>query len=554
MKRAIYIFSSIIILLSSCEEWLDINVDPNNPSTIGLDQILPGVYFDIGDDFGIGYARLGYVASVYVHQLSTREAIDQYGVTGGYYAMTTYWSDLYSTVLPSLDLLIQNGEESDNLIYAGIGKILKAYVVGQMVDLWGDMPYFEANKEGIYNAVFDDDLAIYADLFVLLDDGVEYLEDESSENLLVPGGDDLIYNGDVDTWIKAANSIKLKLYNNVRLTSLYDKAEVDALIASDGADLIGPGEDLWIPFGATEAPDNRNPAYTSEYSGSQISNYISPWFYELLMGQNADIYQANPDPRVPYYICTQLDDTEETENSPEYRQGNFVSIYFGSTGPDRDHGGRNTFAMMGLYPCGGAFDDDNLDKSGPLNKDDGTGAAPYKMITYVDVLLTRAELAQVGASSDPTSVRDLLEAGMYAAFEQVDEISGMAALDPASVPDLSGSGSETSYIENVLADFDAGNADRKLEHIMTQKWIAAFGSGIESYNDYRRTGYPIMFDPITMVALADGGPDGTGPVAVTSGRTYALSMPWSADELSLNSNAPADQKIPSTYSVFWDVD
>jgi len=269
MKRAIFIFSSIIILLSSCEEWLDINVDPNNPSEIGLDQILPGVYFDIGDDFGIGYSRLGYVAATYVHQITTREGFDQYGVTGGHYTMTTYWSDLYSTVLPSIDLLIENGEESDNLIYAGIGKILKAYVVGQMVDLWGEIPYSEANLEGTYNAGFDDDLAIYTDLFALLDQGLADLANEDSENLLTPGDDDLIYNGDVGTWIKAANSIKLKLYNNVRLTSLYDQAAVNTLIAGDGADLIGPGEDLFIPFGAAEAPDNRNPAFTSDYSGAQ---------------------------------------------------------------------------------------------------------------------------------------------------------------------------------------------------------------------------------------------------------------------------------------------
>ena len=70
--------------------------------------------------------------------------------------------------------------------------------------------------------------------------------------------------------------------------------------------------------------------------------------------------------------------------------------------------------------------------------------------------------------------------------------------------------------------------------------------------NYRRTGYPVMFDPNTMDA--DGGPDGTAPVAVTSGRTYALSWPWSADELTLNSNAPEDQKIPATYQVFWEVD
>jgi hypothetical protein len=552
MKRALFIFS-IIILMSGCEKWLDINENPNLPTTIGLEKILPGVYFDIGDDFGIGYSRLGYVTAVYVHQLTTREAIDQYGVTGGWYGMTTYWSDLYASVIPSLDLLIQNGEESDNLVYAGIGKVLKAYVVGQMVDLWGNIPFTEADIPGISNTVFDNGESIYPELFSLIDAGIADLNNDEAENLLTPGDDDLIYGGDVDTWIKAANTIKLKLYLNVRLTNLYNKAAVDALVADPEANLIGPGEDLMVPFGPSEAPDNRNPAFTGEYSGAQISNYISPWFYEILLGENTNIYQANPDPRIDHYIVTQLNDGDPTENPPEYKNGNFVSIYFGSTGPNRDHGGRNTFSMMGLYPVGGAFDDGTLDKSASLGKSDGTGAAPYKMITYPDVLFMRAELAHVGASSDATPVRDLLEMGMYAAFEQVDNICQAAALPGVNVPVISGSGDDDAYVANVLADFDAGSSSRKLEHIMTQKWIAAFGSAVESYNDYRRTGYPVMFDPLTMAAIADGGPDGSGPVAVTTGRSYALSMPWSSDELSLNSNAPV-QKTPATFRVFWDVD
>lgn len=552
MKRVIFILSAII-LLSSCEKWLDVNVDPNNPSEIQIDQILPGVYFNIGDDFGIGYSRLGYVTAVYVHQLTTREAYDQYGVTGGAYAMTTYWSDLYARVIPSIDILIEQGESSDNLIYAGIGKILKAYVFGQIVDLWGDVPFSEADQQGTYNAGFDDDAGIYPQLFDLLDAGLADLNNTEAENLKVPDSDDLIYGGDVDSWIKAANTIKLKFYLNVRLTGMYDKTAVDALVANDGENLIGPGEDLWIPFGASEAPDNRNPAFTGEYSGAQISNYISPWFYEILKGENANIYQANPDPRIPYYIVTQLEDGGTAENPTEYRNGSFVSIYFGSTGPNRDHGGRNTFSMMGLYPVGGAFDDASLNKSSSLGKDDGTGAAPYKMITYTDVLFMRAELAQTGSSTDAVAVRDLFESGMYAAFEQVDEISSMASLPSVSPPALAGSGADSAYVSGVLADFDAGSNSRKLEHIMTQKWIAAFGSSIESYNDYRRTGYPIMFDPLTMASVADGGPDGSGPVAVTTGRSYAMSMPWSNDELSLNSSAP-DQKTPATYKVFWDAD
>ena len=550
MKRALFIFSSIIILLSGCEKWLDINVDPNNPSSIDLDQILPGVYYDIGDDFGIGYSRLGYVTAVYVHQLTTREAIDQYGITGSHYSMDTYWSDIYSSIIPSLDILIADGEASDNRIYSGIGKVLKAYVFGQMVDLWGDIPYSEANVPGTYNTKFDDDAEIYAKLFVLLDSGLADLNNATATNLLVPGADDLIYNGSVTKWIKAANSVKLKLYNNVRLTSMFDQAAVDSLVADDGASLIGPSDNFWIPFGVTEAPDNRNPAFVGEYSGSQISNYISPWFYELLMGRNANIYVANVDPRVDHYIVNQLDDSKVPENTPEYRFGNFVSIYFGSTGPNRDHGGRTTFSLMGLYPVGGAFNDDALDRSdgAGLGKDAGSGAAPYKMITYADVLFTRAELAQLG-SADPQTPAALVEAGMYAAFEQVDAISAMAALDGVTVPDIAGSGADTVYVTNVLADFGG----RELEHIITQKWIAAFGSSVESYNDYRRTGYPIMFDPLTMASIANGGPDGSGDVPVTTGRTYALSMPWSADELSLNSASPK-QKTPSVSKVFWDVD
>ena len=54
-----------------------------------------------------------------------------------------------------------------------------------------------------------------------------------------------------------------------------------------------------------------------------------------------------------------------------------------------------------------------------------------------------------------------------------------------------------------------------------------------------------------MGAVADGGPDGDGMVPVTSGREYAVSLPWSADELSLNSAAPA-QKLIATAKVFWD--
>ncbi len=40
---------------------------------------------------------------------------------------------------------------------------------------------------------------------------------------------------------------------------------------------------------------------------------------------------------------------------------------------------------------------------------------------------------------------------------------------------------------------DGDNNDRKLERIITQKWIALFPDGEEAWAEYRRTGYPILF-------------------------------------------------------------
>lgn len=546
MKKLFSIIIVTSLVLTSCSDWLDINKNPKAPTELELGKILPGVYFDIADDLGIGYNTLGYVAAVYSHQLTTREHYDQYGVLGSSYAITTYWSDLYVGPMQELETLITLSEESDNLVYAGIGKVLKVYLYSQMVDLWGDIPYSEANVVDNFNPVYDDQKSIYTSLFTILEDAIDDLENETSANVLMPGGDDLVYNGNVTKWIKAAKSLQLKLYNQVQLTDLYNQTKVNELLADN---LVGPNDNFMIPFGPSVAPDNRNPAFVGEYAGGQISNYISPWFFEILKGENQQIFNGIEDPRIPYYFAEQLDDDNpDTETKPEYRNGNFVSIYFGSVGPHRDGAGRKTFTMMGLYPVGGAFNNDpTLDRSAALGISSGTGAAPFRMITYADILYIKAELAAKGKYAG-ADARALLEDAMVASFDLVDLVTEQAGAD---APALSGTEEVDEYIAKVLNEYDGGSDAKKFQIIMTQKWISLFGTPIETYNDYRRTGYPIIFDPVTMASVADGGPDGSGPVPVQSSRGYALSYPYSADELSLNNNAPA-QKTITQYKIFWD--
>lgn len=544
MKKYIIVSFAIAFVFFGCtKDFLDVNEDPNQPTVAQIDQLLPGIEYDISDDFSMDYSKLGWLCAIYTHQISTRESVDQYGVSGNDYAIGTFWQDLYYGVIPDIDLLIALGTEQDALQYRGIAKILKAYVFSQMVDLWGDIPFSEANQKDNFNPNFDDDAAIYPQLFAMLDDGIADILNEEAANIKTPGADDLVFGGNLDKWVRAANTIKLKLYNQVRATSLWNATDVAALLAGD---LMEADGNLMVKFGTSNNPENRHPAFAGEWNGSQISNYISPWFFEILKGINPNIFTNIEDPRIPYYFYNQLAGGEDSENPVEYRDGDFVSIYFGSVGVNKDHAGRSTFTVMGMYACGGKFDDGT---GGQANANSGAGDAPVRWLTYADALYIQAELAHDGVGGD---ARALLEEAMVASFAQVDDVCDMVTkVGGQVVPVLSGSTEVDDYIAAVLAKYDAASANKQLEIIMTQKWIANYGgSHVDQYSDYRRTGYPVLFDANT--DPSNGGTDGNGLVPTQCTRSYPLSFPYDQDELDLNTNAPG-QKVIATDGIFWDL-
>ena len=560
-----------LLVVASCKKgFLDINTDPNNPTSIEVSKLLPTAQRNLGDALAIGGGNnggLSQLLAVYTHQLSTREEADQYGVTGTDFFLGLAWPKLYAAVLPSsttpeqgvlqnLEDIIRNGTEAGNLRYVGIAKILKAYTFSQLVDVFGDVPFSEANKlkEGITYPKFDDDAAIYPQLLTLLDQGIADLANTTAANVLKPGTDDLIYGGSVDKWTRAANTIKLKLLTQQRKVKNVS-AEVNALINS-GKLISNTAESFLIPYGPIGSTDDRNPGFEDYYS-TQRSNHISPWFYEILKGVNPRILTNNPDPRMRYYIYNQVNATQPTRegNQTEYRDGPFVSIYFGSVGPDRDRTQQNTISVMGIYPVGGKYDDGSATA---VTAASGTGAAPYRMITYADRLYLEAELMKEAVITG--DARAKLEQAMVESFRQVDYVITTYVKPAQTVPALHGSAAVTTYIDNVLAEYDAKPA-QQLEMIMTQKWISGFGSAVDQYTDYRRTGYPVLFNPRDP-SMAPGGrvqppingdpvlPGAQKSVPVQLTRDFPLSLPWFQGELETNPNAPS-QKSPSTYKVFW---
>lgn len=546
-----------IFLISSCKKQLDVNTNPNDPVNVPLSTLLVNAQVGLGNSLAMG-SGLSQDLAVYTHQMTTREAPNEYGVTGTEFYLTQSWPRLYRTTLANLEQVIKDASERDDMIYAGIAKILKAYTYSQMVDVFGDIPFSEAGKllDDIRYPKFDDDATIYPQLFQILDEGIADLENTNAANINVPEADDIIYKGNTEKWIKAANTIKLKLYTQIRKVQDV-KANILALLNEDNL-ISDVSENFQIPYGPNGATDDRNPGF-GDYYATQRSNHVSPWMYEIMKGYNPRINAGIVDPRIPYYIYNQETATSTPDNVTEYRDGAFVSIIFGSKGENAAKSQQNTVSLFGIYPVGGKYDEG---AGGVANASSGTGAAPYRLITYADRLYLQAELIHEGIVDG--NEKETLKSAMLESFRQIDYVVSNFVKPTTSVPAIFDEDEDspmTTYIDEVLEDFDAGNANKKLEIIMTQKWLSSVGSAIDQYTDYRRTGYPIMFDPNDPVHAPGGlvqppingdpmNPGAQAAVPVQSSLPYPKSLPWSQTELETNPNAPA-QKVPSEYKVFW---
>ncbi|MEO1012678.1 MAG: SusD/RagB family nutrient-binding outer membrane lipoprotein [Bacteroidota bacterium] len=548
----------IIFWCLSCEKYLEVDTDADSPIVAPQNQLLSNIEVGIGT---IGNFRLwnGDILSVYTHQFCTRQEYDQYGTKADNILMNNEWDAIYLG-LTDIETLIAQATESGDLVYVGITQLLKAYMMSVAVDLWGDVPLSEATllEEGIVGPTFDEQQALYQTVLDLIDQGKSNVN--SGAGLSLPSTDDYFYGGAGAQWVKFANTLKLKLYNQIRTSSLFDQAAFNALVAEDNF-FTSNADDFQFNHTANQAPtDERNHLYRAAYGGAQVSYYASPWFYEILKGVNPNIHTGNPDPRLPYYFVNQLlpgqfprDQGDAVTGDPnaDYWDAStgFFSIRFGSIGPDRDGAVQNDATFPGIFPCGGRYDD-GQGFARTINS--GTGVAPKRILTYDEFLYIQAELIHVGLLQGDSGAK-LMEA-MEASFAKVDQVVAGSGTTQ-TVPVLTASAEVEAFMDAIIAEFETSDIEKQLEIIMTQKWVATFGDPMDQYNDYRRTGYPVLADPTgsqTPEYQLDNG-DGFPLLdnLTVLNNPFQFSFFWPQAELNLNQNAP-DQKDPGAYRIFWD--
>jgi hypothetical protein len=422
---------------------------------------------------------------------------------------------------------IQDAEVLNNLVanddglrfHRGASKIITAFATVTMVDYFGDIPFSEANMAaaGIINPILDDDETVYNAMLEQLNQAIDDLNAGTPAPV-----NDLYYRGDREKWIRLANSLQLKMYVNMG-----NQSAINTLIAEDNL-IESIDDDFQFRYSTQIDPLSQHPNFTDGYIVGGQATYMGNSFMNLLLnGKSA------PDPRIRYYIFRQSDQDPIASSIPCVNDPMFDFCYLGNSYLGRDHGDlrpnssdQEFRAIYGLYPSGGAFDNNNPSFGVDAPNQGGAGILPILLSSYVDFL--RAEAAISLNTSDDAAT--LLESGIRKSMDKVLNFADGVAigLDFAATDD-----DVNAYVDEVLAAFQAADNVGKLDIVLEEYYISSYGNSTEAYNGYRRTGFPSSLQ---------------APVEQT-GAPFPRTFAYPTDAVNSNTNV---NPRPITTQVFWD--
>jgi hypothetical protein len=420
-----------------------------------------------------------------------------------------------------------------------------------LVDLFGDIPYAEANlgSENTNPAV-QSGKVVYDSAIALLDQAVVAFNTLPGT---YPGTNDLFYGATNATgaarWRTAAKLIKLRALNTTRLVDAGAAAKINALLAD--ADVVASRTDVARDFEFKYStkqtnPNSRHPRYNANYQATgNAGDYMSTYFMWTLV-QEKGSGNTNNDPRTRYYFYRQTTNfgsvNENTASCASAAPPSHYTVgmpycllingYWG-----RDHGDGtgippdgNLRTTVGIYPAGGDFDSDQNARVGLNRGGNGAGIHPIWQSAFTDFLQAEAALT-LGVTGTP---RTLLESGVR---KSMAKVLGFPASIGITVPAsfVPSTARVDGYVAKVLAAYDAATTNSARLNVILKEWyIAAWGNGMEAFNNYRRTGKP---ENMQFTRLADPG-------------TYTRSMLYPATYVNLNKTA--QQKASVATQVFWD--
>ena len=429
-QRAWILLASLFFLgLASCtKDFIEINTNPNAPTSVQPGLLLRQVIYDYGEQMSYE----GFTAGNLLGQYSTAldfNLFDRHDLKSPQLGGNP-WPIFYQNLRDNELLLTLATSNETFAVYEGPARILKAYMAGALTDIYGDVPYAEAFK-GTTETVtpkYDRQSDIYLGpegILDNLDKGISALSNYSGS---IPLEGDILFDGALDGWIRFANSLKIKFL--MRISGVEAVGSELQVLADNQNYMLTNAQNATFDFTAGE-PNNFRLA---RLRIGDFNNFVlSETMEEILT--NLD------DPRI-----TVLYRPFANSSSGEYN-GLLNGI-----------DASQTSIALADYSLTGTIFREN------------TAALDANFMTAWETSFLLAEAAERGLING--NARQFYEEGVTMAFEYWQ----------TPLP--------ATYLSDNAAYGSLGNDP--LEQIITQKWIANMINGYEGWIEYRRTGFPAL--------------------------------------------------------------
>ena len=234
MKKILYIALSLLITLgiTGCNDWLDVNVDPDNPNNASatVESRLPWIQHYYMYAWGSACMR-GVTIGGLMSQTSTTSSNGKLSAWDPLQSSTTTsYQNWFIGAACNIDDMINAAEKTGAYHYIGAAHVIHAMGFMLMADLYGEMPYSEPLGSNP-TPVYDDGQTIFNGCMDRIDLALEYFNMTQEEGATPLAAGDSWNQGDVQKWIKLCYGLKARWLNKLsKKSTLYDpQAVLDAL-------------------------------------------------------------------------------------------------------------------------------------------------------------------------------------------------------------------------------------------------------------------------------------------------------------------------------------
>ena len=378
---------------------------------------------------------------------------DQYVEVGGW--ANSSWNSFYSVAAPQLELVEDRTAQEGLEVQNAIAKVWRVEIYHRVTDYWGPIIYSEFGS-GETSVAYDSQEAVYKNFFAVLDSARTVLDQHVGENAF--GSNDQIYGGNVDQWLTFANSLQLRLAMRVR----YVEPELAQQEAEEA-----------VAAGVMTSNEDNAQLLTTPNSRNQYT-IITDWGEFRMSSAMESTLEGFQDPRKELYYSAAVSGDSDDDGSPYEGMRNGL--------PRTQKGSQlnDLYSDMGTQW---------------LNDNRGGTNPPIRIMSAAEVYFLRAEGALQGWAMGGSAEELYNEGIRMSLIERVDAseevINAYIDGDTPTAPDDEWN---SGPLSDIPVAFDTGGSEeRKLEQIITQKWLSLYPNSMEAWAEHRRTGYPRLY-------------------------------------------------------------